>query len=69
MADAYARVTGRPGVCEGPSGGGATYILPGIVEANESSVPVLGITTDVATDIARTLSADRTRSGRHVQAR
>ena len=23
MADAYARVTGRPGVCEGPSGGGA----------------------------------------------
>ncbi len=49
MADAYARVTGRPGVCEGPSGGGATYILPGIVEANESSVPILGITTDVAT--------------------
>lgn len=49
MADAYARVTGRPGVCEGPSGGGATYILPGVVEANESSVPVLAITTDVAT--------------------
>jgi len=49
MADAYARVTGRPGICEGPSGGGATYILPGIVEANESSVPVLAITTDVAT--------------------
>ncbi|RZK93510.1 MAG: glutamate--tRNA ligase, partial [Methylobacterium sp.] len=24
MADAYARVTGKPGVCEGPSGGGAT---------------------------------------------
>jgi len=24
MADAYARVTGRVGVCEGPSGGGAT---------------------------------------------
>ncbi len=24
MADAYARVTGRIGVCEGPSGGGAT---------------------------------------------
>ena len=22
MADAYSRVTGRPGVCEGPSGGG-----------------------------------------------
>ncbi|WP_171233896.1 thiamine pyrophosphate-binding protein [Ruegeria sp. HKCCA4812] len=49
MADGYARVTGRPGVCEGPSGGGATYILPGVVEANESSVPILAITSDVAT--------------------
>jgi len=48
MADAYARVTGRPGVCEGPSGGGATYLLPGLVEANESSIPVLGITSDVS---------------------
>ena len=47
MADAYARVTGRVGVCEGPSGGGATYLLPGLVEANESSVPVLGFTSDV----------------------
>lgn len=49
MADAYARVSGRVGVCEGPTGGGATYILPGLVEANESSIPVLGITTDIAT--------------------
>ena len=49
MADAYARVTGRPGVCEGPSGGGATYILPGVVEANESSIPVLAINSDVST--------------------
>jgi acetolactate synthase I/II/III large subunit len=48
MADAYARVTGRVGVCEGPSGGGATYILPGVVEANESSIPVLAVTTDIA---------------------
>ncbi|MHA1564228.1 MAG: thiamine pyrophosphate-binding protein [Alphaproteobacteria bacterium] len=48
MADGYARVTGRVGVCEGPSGGGATYILPGVVEANESSVALLSITTDVA---------------------
>ncbi|MGF1475770.1 MAG: thiamine pyrophosphate-binding protein [Geminicoccaceae bacterium] len=52
MADGYARVTGRVGVCEGPSGGGATYILPGVVEANESSIPVLAITTDVATTSA-----------------
>ncbi|MBF5005440.1 thiamine pyrophosphate-binding protein [Diaphorobacter sp. NR2-3-3-1] len=48
MADGYARVTGKVGVCEGPSGGGATYLLPGLVEANESSIPVLGITTDVS---------------------
>jgi acetolactate synthase-1/2/3 large subunit len=52
MADGYARVTGKVGVCEGPSGGGATYILPGVVEANESSVPVLAITTDVSTNSA-----------------
>ena len=47
MADAYARVTYKVGVCEGPSGGGATYLLPGLIEANESSIPVLGITSDV----------------------
>ena len=48
MADAYARLSGRVGVCEGPSGGGATYILPGVVEANESSVPLLAITSDIS---------------------
>lgn len=48
MADAYSRVTGRPGVAEGPSGGGATYILPGLIEATESSHAVLGITTDIS---------------------
>ena len=48
MADAYARVTGKVGVCEGPSGGGATYILPGLIEAGESSIPVLAITTDIS---------------------
>jgi acetolactate synthase I/II/III large subunit len=48
MADAYARVSGKVGVCEGPSGGGATYILPGLAEANDSSIPILAITTDIA---------------------
>jgi len=48
MADGYARVTGRVGVCEGPSGGGATYLLPGLAEANESSISVLAINTDIA---------------------
>lgn len=48
MADGYSRVTSKPGVCEGPSGGGATYILPGLIESNESSYAVLGITTDIS---------------------
>src|SRR5678815_2582804 len=48
MADGYARVSGKVGICEGPSGGGATYILPGVVEANESSIPILAVTTDVS---------------------
>jgi len=48
MADGYARVSGRVGVCEGPSGGGATYLLPGVAEANESSVPLVAITTDIS---------------------
>lgn len=48
MADAYSRVTGRVGVCEGPSGGGATYLLPGLIEASASSYAVLGITTDIS---------------------
>ena len=49
MADGYARVTGKVGICEGPSGGGATYMIPGVVEANESSISVISITSDVPT--------------------
>lgn len=47
MADAYARLSGRVGVCEGPSGGGATYIVPGVAEANGSAVPLVCLTSDV----------------------
>lgn len=46
MADVYARLSGRPGICEGPSGGGATYLLPGVVEANGSSVALIALTSD-----------------------
>jgi acetolactate synthase-1/2/3 large subunit len=46
MADVYARLTGKPGICEGPSGGGATYMLPGIAEAHGSSVPLIALTSD-----------------------
>ena len=48
MADGYARVSGRVGICEGPSGGGVTYMIPGLAEANESSVPLLCINSDIS---------------------
>jgi acetolactate synthase I/II/III large subunit len=50
MADVYARVSGRVGVCEGPSGGGATYILPGVAEAQGSAIPLLCLTSDTPVD-------------------
>jgi acetolactate synthase-1/2/3 large subunit len=46
MADVYARVSGRLGICEGPSGGGATYIVPGVAEAHGSAIPMLCLTYD-----------------------
>jgi len=46
MADVYARVSSRPGVCEAPSGAGATYLASGLAEAHASSVPVVALTSD-----------------------
>ncbi|MEO8371329.1 MAG: thiamine pyrophosphate-binding protein [Candidatus Solibacter sp.] len=43
-ADAYARVTGRLGVCLATSGPGATNLLTGLVGAYQDSVPVLFLT-------------------------
>ena len=47
MADAYARVTGKPGIVEVPSGAGPMYALPAIAEANVSAVPLILITCDM----------------------
>lgn len=47
MADAYARLTNRPGVVEVPSGGGPMYALPAVAEANESSIPLILLTFDM----------------------
>jgi len=48
MADAYARLSYKPGICECPSGAGPLYAIPGIAEANASSIPVILITSDIA---------------------
>ncbi len=48
MADTYARLTHRPAVCECPSGAGALYSIPGIAEANASSIPIILLTSDVS---------------------
>ncbi len=47
MADCYARLTGKPGVAEVPSGAGAMYGLPGVAEANKSSVPLILLVNDI----------------------
>ena len=44
-ADGYARVSYKPGICEAPSAG-AAHILPAIVEAYASTLPMIAITTD-----------------------
>lgn len=46
MADAYARLSWKPGVVECPSGAGATYTLPAVAEAHHSSVPMILLTCD-----------------------
>lgn len=48
MADAYARLSHRPGICECPSGAGALYSVPGVAEANASSIPVILFTSGVS---------------------
>ncbi len=46
-ADAYARATGRVGVCFGTSGPGATNLVTGIATAQMDSVPMVVITGQV----------------------
>jgi len=44
MADAYARVTGRPAVCIGTVGPGAADLVPGVYPAWADSIPMIVIT-------------------------
>jgi acetolactate synthase-1/2/3 large subunit len=48
-ADAYARVTGKTGVCLATSGPGATNLVTGIANAYLDSSPMVAITGQVAT--------------------
>ena len=46
-AQAYAQVTGKPGICFATSGPGATNLLTGITNANLDSIPTVFITAQV----------------------
>src|SRR5438105_8922623 len=45
-ADAYARVTNRPGICDGTLGPGATNLVTGLVESLNGGIPVIAIAGD-----------------------
>ncbi len=46
-ADAYARVTNKPGVCFGTVGPGATHLVPGVATAWSDNIPVIAIVPQV----------------------
>ena len=45
-ADAYARVTNRPGICDATLGPGATNLVTGLVESLNAGIPIVAITGD-----------------------
>src|SRR5438094_7967457 len=54
MAEGYAKVTGKVGVCLATSGPGATNLVTGIADAYMDSVPIVAITGQVATTVIGT---------------
>lgn len=48
MADVYGRLTGKPGVCLGTLGPGATNLLTGVANANMDHSPVVAVTGQAA---------------------
>ena len=50
MAEGYAKVTGKVGVCLATSGPGATNLVTGIADAYMDSVPMVAITGQVSTN-------------------
>ncbi len=53
-AQAYAQVTGKPGVCFATSGPGATNLVTGIANAKLDSIPVVFITAQVVSNLIGT---------------
>jgi acetolactate synthase I/II/III large subunit len=51
-ADAYARMTGRPGVCDATLGPGATNLVTALVESLNAGVPLIAIVGDTHRDHA-----------------
>ena len=51
MADGYARVTGKVGVCIATSGPGATNFTTGLATAHMDSIPMVAFTGQVATSL------------------
>src|SRR5271156_7028727 len=45
-AEAYARVTNRPGVCDGTLGPGATNLVTGLIESLNAGVPIIALAGD-----------------------
>ena len=45
-ADAYARVTGKPGVCDGTLGPGVTNLVTGLAESYNAGVPIIALAGD-----------------------
>jgi acetolactate synthase I/II/III large subunit len=49
-ADAYARISGRVGICDATVGPGAADLVPGLAESLASGVAVLAIVADIRTE-------------------
>src|SRR3990170_6146788 len=49
-ADGYARLAGRVGVCDATVGPGAIKLTSGLAEAYNSSIPIVALVSDMASD-------------------
>jgi len=52
MADAYARISFKPGICDATVGPGTTNLVTGVAEAHGNSIPLIVITSDVLSALA-----------------